>query len=245
MFLGHYVRVILISPLQISVLWWNWLSIGIWLILRILIHPQWSRSSSWGSTCTRLAACLLLIAQVCLIPSRESSSRPKARSLRWAFRMFFRKSAVSLKMWVGASQISNLHQFLFCLRLGAGWDAVPDVGPAARLRERGAVWRGHRAERRPSYYCHWDLWSRHSGKSGFENRDARLFPFVSKWANSLPSHSLSFQIAIVLPYHPNNLRACLSFSWDVRVNMSPNESKNNSVWCYFILLLIQDLSHFC
>lgn len=42
--------------------------------------------------------------------------------------------------------------------------------------------------------------------------ETSLFPFVSKQANSLPSHSLNFQIAIVRPYHPNNLRACLSFS---------------------------------
>lgn len=46
----------------------------------------------------------------------------------------------------------------------SGWDSVPDVGPAAGLWERGVVRRGHGAERRPSYYCHWNLWSRHSGK---------------------------------------------------------------------------------
>lgn len=50
--------------------------------------PQWNRSSSCGSTCTKLAACLLLTARGCPIPSRESSSRRRARSQRWAHQIW-------------------------------------------------------------------------------------------------------------------------------------------------------------
>lgn len=51
---------------------------------------------------------------------------------------------------------------------GAARDTVPDMGPVAGLWECGAVWRGQRAERWSSYYCHWNLWSRHSGKGCFQ-----------------------------------------------------------------------------
>lgn len=67
---------------------------------------------------------------------------------------------------------------------GAGWDSVPDLGPAAGLWERGAVWRGHWTERRPPHHCHWALWSRHSGEGGFY-MEARLFPLVLTWVNML------------------------------------------------------------
>lgn len=43
-----------------------------------------------------------------------------------------------------------------------------------------------------------------------KKRDACLFPLVLMRANSLPSLSLNFKIAISHPYRPNNLRVCLS-----------------------------------
>lgn len=52
--------------------------------MNVCITPQWNRFFSWGSTCTRLAACLLLTAQVCPTPLQESSSQHKAKSPRWA-----------------------------------------------------------------------------------------------------------------------------------------------------------------
>lgn len=54
-----------------------------------------------------------------------------------------------------------------CFGTGAAGDAVPDVGSAAALRERGVVWRGQWAARRPSHYRHRALRSRHRGETCF------------------------------------------------------------------------------
>lgn len=50
---------------------------------------QWNRSSSWGSTCTKLGACLPPTAQVCPIPSPGSSSPHK---VKWPRLAHFKKS---------------------------------------------------------------------------------------------------------------------------------------------------------
>ncbi len=130
--------------------------------LWVSVCPQWNRSSNWGSTCTKLAACLLLIARVCLILLQGSSSQHKAKSLRWAHS----------KGFILGFDLLNSRSCIFikcCVFFpGAGWDSVPDMGPAAGLWECGVVWRGQRTERWPSYYRHWNLWSRHSGKGCFE-----------------------------------------------------------------------------
>lgn len=124
--------------------------------------PQWNRSSSWGSTCTKLAACLLLIALVYLILLQESSSQHKVRSLRWGPLNVRHQT----KIWFISSFCKSIKYF--APFPGAARDTVPDMGPVAGLWECGAVWRGQRAERWSSYYCHWNLWSRHSGKGCFQ-----------------------------------------------------------------------------
>lgn len=151
---ADYTEYIIHHPLGAE--WWTLVSMS----------PQWSRSSSWGSTCTKLAACLLQTAQACLIPLQECFSRHKAKSLRWE--RFAKLSCSSNIIYYTADHVAP-YAFLFprIILLGAGWDALPNLGPAAGVWERWVVWRGHRAERRPSYCCHWNLWSRHSGKGVF------------------------------------------------------------------------------
>lgn len=61
---------------------------------------------------------------------------------------------------------------------GAAGDAVSDLGPAAGFWERGAVWRGLRTERWPSNYCHWTLWSRHSGETEIPFTQKNQFHFL-------------------------------------------------------------------
>lgn len=134
--------------------------------------PQWNRSSSWGSTCTKLAACLLLIALVYLILLQESSSQHKVRSLRWGLTNVRRQT----KIWFISSFCKNIKYF--APFPGAARDTVPDMGPVAGLSECGAVWRGQRAERWSSYYCHRNLWSRHSGK-GFQIVTLYIFSILN------------------------------------------------------------------
>lgn len=117
---------------------------------------QWNRSSSCVSTCTKLAACSLPTAQVCLILSRESSSRHRVRSQR---------SVPRNLIWLFLVSIFSIYMKRVVSLSGAAGDAVSDLGPAAGFWERGAVWRGLRTERWPSNYCHWTLWSRHSGET--------------------------------------------------------------------------------
>lgn len=52
----------------------------------IILHLQWSRSSSWGSTCTRLAVCLRRTAQACQILSPGYFFRLTVKSQRWDIR---------------------------------------------------------------------------------------------------------------------------------------------------------------